>query len=1631
MSLLILPILFLCLLRGKTKVKPIYCKFSNDRDKKFQIRTTIELNDEGQREVVKQAVSQESVTHIQEMYHNYKRMCESYKDTVFRANMCNLVGDSVHFEFLEGRTFENILDDLYKKRRFIEIIDKIKEFRDVLYSLKDNIPFVYTDKFDEIFGRNLLFQDCQSLKVSNIDMVFNNIIVQKEWTVIDYEWVFDFPVPIEFILYRVIYYYVHGSTKRDSLTTMKIFQLMGIADEKLSVYAEMERNFQNYIRGEKATLPVLKNTMLKRRKCVLDGKEMEGTDYVQVYFDYGDGLCEEHSVKKYYNYSDGSVELNLKIMKDVVGVRVDPATGSILLFNLCCKINGEVKGVSKTNGTALSSRLILFSCDDPQINFDGAWKDAELEVSYGICAMSEENGKIILEDYLERLYSFQNKEICIKKLEENINSLNDNMAMNQIILRTKDEKIEFLNSEYNRLLKEKETIELNYNVLVEEKRSIELQYNALMEIKNAIELNYNTLVHYVNTLHGKLIWRMGSILKRTLKSIKKVGLINTLIKGCKKIKKKLTQKEQIKSDQEIEITEEILKTEEFTSSIDELQMARPSQNKEKILVVVHEAQKAGGSLLSLSIIKTLKRYTEYEPIILVIAGGPLADELRNLGKCYELNQQDVTQIYDENRLHNIIEEIAAEGVKYALCNCVVTGWVQKELSAYHIKMVTMVHELPTSIKAYNFVKAARRVQEHSDDIVFAADFVKRGFVENFPVEETRCHVIPQGVYTKHSVNSFVEKKYRKAKLCTLLGINTDCKIIMGCGFGNFRKGLDWFGQIAIMEMQHNENTHFLWLGNWDQEFFTWINNDLERNHLKHRFHWMEYVDDPGIFFGGSDVFLLSSREDPFPSVALESMKGYTPVIAFQDAGGIPEILTQDRGIIIPYGDCDKCVVAIETILNDEVKCHNIVTNAKKYVSLLTPRLYVEKLLEILIPTPICMKKLPPLKVSVIIPNYNYAQFIPERLDSILNQTERPFEIIFLDDVSNDNSVAIAKEILEASNIPYKIITNTQNQGCFRQWVKGINCAEGDIIWIAEADDLCEYDFIERVLPAFADDQVNLAYAQSEVIYEQGEHSGFIYTEYTKDLNEVKWNKDYKSDGETEIIDGLGIKNTIPNASGVLMRKSALKGIDDDLSKYTISGDWFTYVYAIKVGKIAFYSDILNYHRRHSSSIIHQKEQDIRLFIEMLQIKNFIANNFLIPESIYDSFVNHIKYEYIRLMNESVPLFEDQKELSDLQKSIEIRVRNNISKYTFLKNNPKKNIMFIIPDMEIGGGQTLVIRLANYFSKFHNVYLYNARPWLCEDRVYNMISDKVHILDSKGDPNQLREFVIAYHIDTINDHIWWSDKIAYKAVSDLDTKIVLSMHGCYEALMQHPDWDEEFDILAPDILNRANNIIYATDKNKRIFSRIPVEEKSHKIYYGYELESIPIAVKESLNMEQDSFVFGLVARGIKEKGFGEAVEAFKILKKQTKRNIDLVLVGNGPYIDGLKKENLNERNIHFLDSLKKPSEWIGWVKIFDCGLLPTYYISETLPNSVIEYLAYNVPVISTDIGDIKYMLESEEAKAGILLNLHHGIVEVKELAEAMLTMLIDQERYMEYKKGTKELFSQFDIKNFAERYYSLF
>ena len=104
-----------------------------------------------------------------------------------------------------------------------------------------------------------------------------------------------------------------------------------------------------------------------------------------------------------------------------------------------------------------------------------------------------------------------------------------------------------------------------------------------------------------------------------------------------------------------------------------------------------------------------------------------------------------------------------------------------------------------------------------------------------------------------------------------------------------------------------------------------------------------------------------------------------------------------------------------------------------------------------------------VKVSVIVPNYNHAAFLHDRISSILNQSYQNFELIILDDCSTDNSLAIIEQFKEEKAVSH-VILNTKNSGStFKQWEKGLNLAKGEYIWIAESDDFADRQFLERAV----------------------------------------------------------------------------------------------------------------------------------------------------------------------------------------------------------------------------------------------------------------------------------------------------------------------------------------------------------------------------------------------------------------------------------------------------------------------------------------------------------------------------------------------------------------------------------------
>lgn len=229
------------------------------------------------------------------------------------------------------------------------------------------------------------------------------------------------------------------------------------------------------------------------------------------------------------------------------------------------------------------------------------------------------------------------------------------------------------------------------------------------------------------------------------------------------------------------------------------------------------------------------------------------------------------------------------------------------------------------------------------------------------------------------------------------------------------------------------------------------------------------------------------------------------------------------------------------------------------------------------------------KISVIIPNYNYANYLFDRINTVINQTIKVDEIIILDDASTDNSDEIINEIIKTyKEYDIKYIKNEQNsKNVFEQWKKGIEEAKNELIWICEADDLCSNYFLEEVLKPMKDKKVLISYSESVAIDKDNNILFEDFRNWNSTTNSNRWNKNYIKDGIDEIKEQMIHNNSINNVSGVLFRK--LKNIDynqilNEAKKYKLSGDWYFYNELLKCGKIAYNSKSLNYHRIHAKSV---------------------------------------------------------------------------------------------------------------------------------------------------------------------------------------------------------------------------------------------------------------------------------------------------------------------------------------------------------------------------------------------------------------------------------------------------------------
>lgn len=269
-----------------------------------------------------------------------------------------------------------------------------------------------------------------------------------------------------------------------------------------------------------------------------------------------------------------------------------------------------------------------------------------------------------------------------------------------------------------------------------------------------------------------------------------------------------------------------------------------------------------------------------------------------------------------------------------------------------------------------------------------------------------------------------------------------------------------------------------------------------------------------------------------------------------------------------------------------------------------------------------------IKISVVVPNYNYSNYLYQRVYSILNQNYKIHELIILDDASKDNSLFYIKQIEQKISgvVNVKVVVNDINSGnAFSQWQKGMNLASGDYVWVAEADDYAKKNFLNEVVsPLKKNNNIVISYADTGFIDSNGYITKNSLVDQIDILKTNHWNASYVNKGISEINCYSYLNCTIPNVSGTIIKKGNYDEIFESAKKFHQSGDWFTYLNILNLGDISYINKTLNYYRVHGNNISQTFDKKAHI-LEIQRIYKFVKEKYGIDDEQQIQMYNRIKF----------------------------------------------------------------------------------------------------------------------------------------------------------------------------------------------------------------------------------------------------------------------------------------------------------------------------------------------------------------------------------------------------------------------
>jgi glycosyltransferase involved in cell wall biosynthesis len=340
--------------------------------------------------------------------------------------------------------------------------------------------------------------------------------------------------------------------------------------------------------------------------------------------------------------------------------------------------------------------------------------------------------------------------------------------------------------------------------------------------------------------------------------------------------------------------------------------------RETVIVAVHEATRSGAAILAWNIIGELRK--RYNVIALLKRGGPIEQAISDMSCGAVTLPENFTP--DDAKVDALARRLVQHySPKYLIANSVETRYFVPAFERAGVPAIALIHEFSSNIRPLG---SLGKLLDSASEIVFSAQIVADSVLTDYPSLEARqFKILPQGVSRLPPNNAVLsQSEFIKGDL-TAVPNDDGSILVIGIGAINMRKGVEFFiaAAASVQRQKPSRRVTFCWVGKcyWsDQPYFDYLNEQINRAGVEASFDFLGEFEDLEPIYARADICFLSSRLDPLPNIAIDSAMHGIPVICFDQASGMAEILKaskETRDLVVPYLDAEAAARLIVELAN--------------------------------------------------------------------------------------------------------------------------------------------------------------------------------------------------------------------------------------------------------------------------------------------------------------------------------------------------------------------------------------------------------------------------------------------------------------------------------------------------------------------------------------------------------------------------------------------------------------------------------------------------------------------------------------------------------------------------------------------